>query len=258
MRVLARPDGDRRALAGLAVEVCEGDLGRSGVAPPRGPRRAHRLPRRRRLPAVGAPTRRSSIAPTSRAPARCSRPPPTPASRRVVYTSSVGALGIPKDGTPGTETTPVTLADMVGPYKASKFLAEQVGARVRAPGAAGRHRESLDAGRAVGRQADADRPDGRRFPAGPDVRDARHRPQPGPRARRRARPPAGRRARQGRREVHPRQRRTSRWPRSACCSPRSPGRRAPRVRIPYAVAWLRRRLHGGRRAGHRRHRPRVR
>src|SRR6266498_2852237 len=46
--------------------------------------------------------------------------------RRVVYTSSVGALGIPKDGTPGTETTPVTLADMVGPYKASKFLAEQV------------------------------------------------------------------------------------------------------------------------------------
>ena len=46
--------------------------------------------------------------------------------KRVVYTSSVGALGIPKDGTPGTETTPVTLADMVGPYKASKFLAEQV------------------------------------------------------------------------------------------------------------------------------------
>ena len=47
-------------------------------------------------------------------------------TERVVYTSSVGALGIPKDGTPGTETTPVTLADMVGPYKASKFLAEQV------------------------------------------------------------------------------------------------------------------------------------
>src|SRR5262249_48440459 len=47
-------------------------------------------------------------------------------AKRVVYTSSVGALGIPKDGTPGTETTPVTLADMVGPYKASKFLAEQV------------------------------------------------------------------------------------------------------------------------------------
>jgi dihydroflavonol-4-reductase len=45
---------------------------------------------------------------------------------RVVYTSTVGALGNPGDGTPGTETTPVRLADMVGHYKKSKFLAEQV------------------------------------------------------------------------------------------------------------------------------------
>jgi dihydroflavonol-4-reductase len=44
---------------------------------------------------------------------------------RVVYTSTVGALGNPGDGTPGTEETPVTLADMVGHYKRSKFLAEQ-------------------------------------------------------------------------------------------------------------------------------------
>ncbi len=45
---------------------------------------------------------------------------------RVVYTSTVGALGNPGDGTPGNEDTPVTLADMVGHYKRSKFLAEQV------------------------------------------------------------------------------------------------------------------------------------
>jgi len=44
---------------------------------------------------------------------------------RVVYTSSVGTLGNPGDGTPGTETTPVALADMVGHYKKSKFLAER-------------------------------------------------------------------------------------------------------------------------------------
>jgi len=44
---------------------------------------------------------------------------------RVVYTSSVGTLGNPGNGTPGTETTPVTLADMVGHYKKSKFLAER-------------------------------------------------------------------------------------------------------------------------------------
>ena len=44
---------------------------------------------------------------------------------KVVYCSSVGTLGIPKDGSSGTETTPVALKDMVGHYKRSKFLAEQ-------------------------------------------------------------------------------------------------------------------------------------
>ena len=48
---------------------------------------------------------------------------------KVIYTSSVAALGIPKDGTPGTEQTPVALSDMVGHYKRSKFLAEQVALR---------------------------------------------------------------------------------------------------------------------------------
>jgi dihydroflavonol-4-reductase len=45
---------------------------------------------------------------------------------KVVYTSSVGTLGNPGDGTPGREETPVSLADMVGDYKRSKFLAERV------------------------------------------------------------------------------------------------------------------------------------
>jgi dihydroflavonol-4-reductase len=45
---------------------------------------------------------------------------------RIVHTSSVGALGIPPDGRPGTEDTPVSLADMAGHYKRSKFLGERV------------------------------------------------------------------------------------------------------------------------------------
>ena len=45
---------------------------------------------------------------------------------RVVYTSSVGALGHHSDGTPADETTPVSLQNMVGHYKRSKFLAERV------------------------------------------------------------------------------------------------------------------------------------
>jgi dihydroflavonol-4-reductase len=44
---------------------------------------------------------------------------------RIVYTSTVGAVGNPGDGTPGTEDTPVSLDDMCGHYKRSKFLAEQ-------------------------------------------------------------------------------------------------------------------------------------
>jgi dihydroflavonol-4-reductase len=45
---------------------------------------------------------------------------------RVVYTSSVATIGIPADGSPGREETPVALTDMVGHYKRSKFLAEQL------------------------------------------------------------------------------------------------------------------------------------
>ena len=44
---------------------------------------------------------------------------------KVVYTSTVGCIGIPKDGI-GDEQTPVGIEDMKGPYKRSKFLAEQV------------------------------------------------------------------------------------------------------------------------------------
>ena len=44
---------------------------------------------------------------------------------RMVYTSSVATLGINRDRSPADETTPVTLGDMVGHYKRSKFLAEQ-------------------------------------------------------------------------------------------------------------------------------------
>ncbi len=46
-------------------------------------------------------------------------------ARRIVYCSSVAVLGINKDGTPSDEDTPVALADMIGHYKRSKFLAEE-------------------------------------------------------------------------------------------------------------------------------------
>ena len=45
--------------------------------------------------------------------------------KRIVYTSSVACIGLPADGSVGTEDTPVSLKSMVGHYKRSKFLAEQ-------------------------------------------------------------------------------------------------------------------------------------
>lgn len=44
--------------------------------------------------------------------------------RRVVYTSSVATLGLPRAGEAADEDTPATEADMIGPYKQSKFAAE--------------------------------------------------------------------------------------------------------------------------------------
>jgi len=45
---------------------------------------------------------------------------------RVVYTSTVGTIGMRPDGVPTDEETPVSLDEMIGHYKRSKFMAEQV------------------------------------------------------------------------------------------------------------------------------------
>ena len=44
---------------------------------------------------------------------------------RVVYTSSVATMGFRRNGQPADEASPVALSDMIGPYKRSKFMAEQ-------------------------------------------------------------------------------------------------------------------------------------
>ena len=47
-------------------------------------------------------------------------------ARRVVYTSSVATMGFGNNGRMSNESTPVTLANMIGDYKRSKFMAEQL------------------------------------------------------------------------------------------------------------------------------------
>jgi dihydroflavonol-4-reductase len=44
---------------------------------------------------------------------------------KIVYTSSVATIGLPKDGTLGTEEVPLPPEDLVSDYKRSKYLAEQ-------------------------------------------------------------------------------------------------------------------------------------
>jgi dihydroflavonol-4-reductase len=125
VRVLARPGSDRRALDGVKVEIVAGDL----LDPASLARACARVdtvyhvaadyrlwaPDPAALHRVNVDGTRAILEAAGSA-----------GARRIVYTSTVGALGIPKDGSPGTEDTPVSLADMVGPYKTSKFLAQQL------------------------------------------------------------------------------------------------------------------------------------
>ncbi|MCP9473422.1 MAG: NAD-dependent epimerase/dehydratase family protein [Nitrospira sp.] len=46
-------------------------------------------------------------------------------TERIVYCSTIGAIGLPPGGGLGTEETPVSLSQMAGHYKRSKYLAEQ-------------------------------------------------------------------------------------------------------------------------------------
>jgi dihydroflavonol-4-reductase len=125
VRVLARPGGDRRALEGVGVEFVDGDL-----LDPASVRRAVRGAQT--VYHVAADYRLWTPDPAAlyRTNVEGTRTVLEAAGEagvaRIVYTSSVGALGIPEDGRPGTEDTPVALTHMVGHYKRSKFLAEQV------------------------------------------------------------------------------------------------------------------------------------
>jgi dihydroflavonol-4-reductase len=53
---------------------------------------------------------------------------------KIIYTSTVGALAVPKEGGPGNEETPVVFEEIIGHYKRSKYLAEQVALRMAGKG----------------------------------------------------------------------------------------------------------------------------
>ncbi len=125
LRLLRRPTSDERNLAGLrGAETVTGDL-----AEPEPLRTA--LRGCDALMHVAADYRlwvrnpegmyRANVEGT-RALLRLAREEGVP---RTVYTSSVATMGFRRDGAIVDEATPVALADMIGHYKRSKFLAEQ-------------------------------------------------------------------------------------------------------------------------------------
>ena len=125
VRALARKGSDRRNLQSIAVEVIEGDLADAASL-------RHALGGCEALFHVAADYRLGAFDPRqlyqtnvegTRNILNAAR---DAGVRRVVYTSSVATIGIPKDGSPGSEASPSTLADMIGHYKRSKFLAEEV------------------------------------------------------------------------------------------------------------------------------------
>ncbi len=125
VRALARSGSDRSNLTNLPVEVCEGDLNQPASLEPalQGCDALFHAAADYRLGARDPDQLYRTNVEGTRAILTAAR---AAGVARIIYTSSVATVGIPKDGTPGTEAMPVALENMIGHYKRSKFLAEQV------------------------------------------------------------------------------------------------------------------------------------
>ncbi len=124
VRALARPGNDRRNLAGLDVEIAEGDLADSASL-------ARAVAGCRYVLHVAADYRIWVPDPAAMLRANVDgtvallRAAHAAGAERIVHCSSVAALGLTADGTPGDEETPVSEETVIGTYKKSKYRAEQ-------------------------------------------------------------------------------------------------------------------------------------
>jgi len=123
VRALVRPNSDRRNLTGLPVEIVTGDLTDQtsldrallGCSALFHVAAVYRLwvPQPQEIYDANVNGTRNLMIAAANA-----------GVKRIVYTSSVATLGLNRDGSPADEDTPVSLVDMIGHYKRSKFLAE--------------------------------------------------------------------------------------------------------------------------------------
>ena len=126
LRLLVRRASERKHLAGLEAELVEGDLNdaeslKIGV---KDCRYVFHVAADYR---IWVPEPDAMIATNVHATESLLRIAHAAGVERIVYTSSVAALGLaPRGAPPASENTPVTYEKVVGTYKKSKFLAEQV------------------------------------------------------------------------------------------------------------------------------------
>jgi dihydroflavonol-4-reductase len=124
VRVLVRRDSDRRNIQGLDVDIAEGDLrdAQSLSSALKGCRALYHAAADYRLWAKNpAELYQTNVAATRDLLLLAAQA----GVERMVYTSSVATLGREASGRPADEMTPVTIDDMTGHYKRSKFLAEE-------------------------------------------------------------------------------------------------------------------------------------
>jgi dihydroflavonol-4-reductase len=124
VRALARRGSDLRNLDGLDIELTYGDLqDRTSLRPAlKGCRRLYHVAAHYSLwePDPGVFYRVNVDGTRNLLEAAMEA-----GVERVVYTSTVGALGYREDGGPADEKTPASLDQIIGHYKRSKFLAEE-------------------------------------------------------------------------------------------------------------------------------------
>ncbi len=124
IRALVRQESDRRNILGLPIEVVSGRLedGDSLDTAVNGCSALFHIAADYRL---WVPDPKAMLEANVNGTKRLMQAALRAKLERVVYTSSVAALGHMVDGKPADETTPSAVAEMVGPYKKSKFIAEQ-------------------------------------------------------------------------------------------------------------------------------------
>jgi len=123
VRVLARPNSTRANLDGLPVEIATGSLEDTASLERAvvGCGALYHVAADYRLWVPDPAAMHATNVGGTRALLRAAT---AAGIKRIVYTSSVATLGLIKDGI-ADEDTPTALADKVGPYKQSKFLAEE-------------------------------------------------------------------------------------------------------------------------------------